>query len=244
MENKRPEQRGSLTVEATLILPVVLISWLTIINILNIYYLQSCIQQALNNTAQRLSEYCYMLERTDLLDKVEEIMSMDSSTSNASSTLKENLNEMGQHAQSIGNELQNFSLSSIQTIIQEVKGFINCAKTAYNTVKGLNTENIKDFFLSELSNAGTGVVVGIFVNSYIKDLKVNTVNISALDYSKSKYFYDDDQHFTIIVTYKYHNPLSFKFFTDIPMMQMVTMRPWIGADGTGLKQLAAKQPTE
>ena len=236
MQDKQTGRRGSLTVEATLILPFVLISWLTIINMLNIYYLQSCIQQALNNTAQRLSEYCYMLQRADLLDQVEEIMSMEASTSQASSTLKDNLNEMGTHAQSIGNYLQNFSLGSIRGIIDEAKAFISCAKTAYATVKSINADNIKDFFLSELSNAGTGVLVGAFVNSYIKDLKVSTTNISALDYTKSKYFYDGEQHFAIVVTYQYHNPLSIKFFSDVPMMQMVTMRPWVGAAGTGLTE--------
>ena len=59
-----------------------------------------------------------------------------------------------------------------------------------------------------------------------------------MDYSKSKFLYGDDQQFTIIVTYTYHNPLSIKYFSDIPMMQMVTMRPWIGQSNTGLKELA------
>ena len=44
MPRKSGKRRGSLTVEATLILPFVLISWLTIINLLNIYYMQTCIQ--------------------------------------------------------------------------------------------------------------------------------------------------------------------------------------------------------
>ncbi|MBD5101227.1 MAG: hypothetical protein HDT27_00745 [Subdoligranulum sp.] len=237
-KGKKVVPRGSLTVEATLILPFVLISWLTIINLLNIYYMQSCIQQALNNTAQRLSEYCYLLERAGLLDDVENIMAMESSTATASSKLKTDLNDMGTHAQNIGSQLENFSISNADAIVNEAKGFVSSAKDAYATLESISPENIKDFFLSELSNGGTGVVTGLFVNSYIQDLKVNTGNISSLDYSKSKFLYGD-QYFTIVVTYTYHNPLSIKFFSDVEMMQMVTMRPWVGADGTGLKDLVS-----
>ena len=238
MPRKSGKRRGSLTVEATLILPFVLISWLTIINLLNIYYMQTCIQQALNNTAQRLSEYCYLLYKTGYLEQASDILNMDAGTTTNSSQLKTSVKSMSEHAKKIGEELQQFSISSVPTIIDEAKGFTSSAKDAYNTVSNITVDQIKDYFLSELSNAGTGILVGAFVNSYIKDLKVDTRNIDKLDYSKSKFLYGDDQQFTIVVTYTYHNPLSIKYFSDIPMMQMVTMRPWIGQSNTGLKELA------
>lgn len=238
MEQKhRAGRRGSLTVEAALILPFVLISWLTIINLLNIYYLQACIQQALNNTAQRVSEYCYLLARTDTLDDVSDLLAMSATTAQKSSTLKNGVTEMGTRAQNIGRMLDDFSLTQLPALIDETTAFAGSAKTVYGTLKTVSAEDLKDYFVSELSNAGTGIVAGAFVNSYIKDLKVSTKNISALDYTKSKFLYGKDQEFTLVVTYTYHNPLAFRFFPDQQMMQMVTMRPWIGADGTGLKEL-------
>lgn len=240
MPRKSGKRRGALTVEATLILPFVLISWLTIINLLNIYYMQTCIQQALNNTAQRLSEYSYLLYKTGYLDQAADILGMDASTTQNSSKLKTSMKSMGEHAQNIGNELQQFSISKVPTIIDEAKSFTTSAKDAYSTISNITVEQLKDYFLSELSNAGTGILVGAFVDSYIKDLKVDTRNIDTLDYSKSKFLYGDDQQFTIVVTYTYHNPMSIKYFSDVPMMQMVTMRPWIGQSNTGLKELAGK----
>ena len=38
-QNTAKRQRGSLTVEAMLVLPLVFVSWLTIINLINIYLL-------------------------------------------------------------------------------------------------------------------------------------------------------------------------------------------------------------
>ena len=117
MPRKSGKRRGSLTVEATLILPFVLISWLTIINLLNIYYMQTCIQQALNNTAQRLSEYSYLLYKTGYLEQASDILNMDAGTTTNSSQLKTSVKSMSEHAKKIGEELQQFSISSVPTII-------------------------------------------------------------------------------------------------------------------------------
>ena len=130
MPRKSGKRRGSLTVEATLILPFVLISWLTIINLLNIYYMQTCIQQALNNTAQRLSEYSYLLYKTGYLEQASDILNMDAGTTTNSSQLKTSVKSMSEHAKKIGEELQQFSISSVPTIIDEAKGFTSSAKDA------------------------------------------------------------------------------------------------------------------
>lgn len=237
-KSRADSSRGSLTVEATLILPIVLISWFTIINLLNIYLLQAGIQQALNSTAQRISEYCYLLERVDMLDDVADIMNMSGTTTQKSSKLKESFNDMGTHAQKIGDELSNFSISSIQTIVDEAHGFSESAQNAYEVLKNVTEEDLTDYFLSELSNVGGGTLMGLFVNQYISDLQINTRDLSELDYTKSKFLYGNDQEFTLVVTYTYHNPLSIKFFSEVEMAQMVTMRPWVGDVGTGLKDLA------
>lgn len=229
--------RGSLTVEAMLVLPLVFISWLTIINLINIYYLQFSIQQALNSTAERVSEYCYLVDRMGQLDKMSEILSMDSSASGTSSQLKEGITGMTGYAQEIGGLLTDFSLDKIGEVKDNVTGFTDSAQTAFEALGDMNLEDLKDYFLSELSSAGTGMLLGGMVDACIRDLDIDLKDISKIDYSKSQILYGDQQHITLVATYTYHNPLGAWFFSDVQMAQMITVRPWIGASGSGLTDL-------
>ena len=55
--------RGSLTVEATLVLPMVIVTLLFLANILNICMVNLCMQQSLNNTAKKISQDSYLVYR-------------------------------------------------------------------------------------------------------------------------------------------------------------------------------------
>ena len=294
---KSHKSRGSLTVEATLILPFVFISWLTIINFLNVYFVHTCIQQALNNTAKRLSEYAYIGERITMSDgssvvsHMSERYSLDEDTEKKANSLaddadkilengkkvKDNATSVWDTAQEIkGNlkdttdaafdgmmgddasglssridaitangqtlitNLQKLDLSHIQSnIIQPAKEFKNAIKDAYTTVRSISGNNLKDYFERELVNAGSGMLVGGFVNLYIKDLNVQVMkNVSTLNYTQSRFFYGDtNSTFALIVTYKYRNPFNIKFFDDIKMKQVATMNMWIGDTNTDLRKL-------
>lgn len=59
----KKKEKGSLTVEATIVLPIVIVSLLFIINIINIYMVNACMQQALNNTGKTISHYSYLVYR-------------------------------------------------------------------------------------------------------------------------------------------------------------------------------------
>ncbi len=298
---KSNKARGSLTVEATLILPFVFISWLTIINFLNVYFVHTCIQQALNNTAKRLSEYAYIGERITMSDgssvasHMSELYSLDEDTENKANhlvddagkivdngkKLKDNTTSMWHTVQDVkgnlkdttdlafdgmmGNDasglsagidkitangqelitnLQKLDLSHIQSnIIQPAKEFKNAIKDAYTTVKSITGDNLKDYFVRELTNTGSGLLVGTFVNMYIKDLNVQTMkNVSTLNYSQSRFFYGDtNSTFALVVTYRYNNPFNIKFFDDIKMKQVATMNMWIGDMDTDLRKLYAKR---
>lgn len=63
MFKKIKKFRGSLTVEATMVLPIVIITLLFIANILNICMVNLCIQQAMNNTAKKISQDIYIVYR-------------------------------------------------------------------------------------------------------------------------------------------------------------------------------------
>ena len=291
----KKKNRGSLTVEATLVLPFVFISWLTIINFLNVYFVHTCIQQALNNTARRLSEYAYFIERTDIEGTLVEAFDQTEDTEKKATELKDNteeaynsgkelidngkslydtIKESGNNIKSvkentdavfngiaggdvsglssnidgitssgqalIGN-LKNLELGRIrEQIIEPAKSFGNAVKATYEIAKTINGDNIKDYFISQLANPAGGVLVGLFVNMYIKDLNLESMkNVSSLDYVDSQFFMGDEQAtFAIVVTYTYNNPLNIKFFKDIKMRQVATMNMWIGDESTDIRKLA------
>ena len=125
----RNKNRGSLTVEATLILPFVFISWLTIINFLNVYFVHTCIQQALNNTARRLSEYAYLAERSNIDDKLEEIYALEEDTQEKTTDIKDN----SKKAYENGHKLVKNANNMYQTVQDSCKE-INSVKENTNAV--------------------------------------------------------------------------------------------------------------
>lgn len=232
--------RGSLTVEAALVLPLVFISWLMIINLLNMYYMQNCTQQALNLTAKRVAEYCYLMERTGTLDEIQNAMTMDAETSKKTSQIKTGMDGMSESAKKIGREFTHFSLHSIENIVNNVKAFSSSASTAFKALKDVKVDDIKDYIVSEAASAGSGMAIGAMVDGYMEELKVNMTNVTDRSYLASQFLYGSDQYITIVMTYTYHNPLGFKAFSEIKIAQMATVRPWIG-DGRGsLAELATR----
>lgn len=59
----RKKQKGSLTVEAALVFPLVIITLLFVANILNICMVHLLMQQALNNTVKKISQDTYLVYR-------------------------------------------------------------------------------------------------------------------------------------------------------------------------------------
>ena len=292
------KKRGSLTVEAAIILPIVLISWLTIINFLNMYFIHITIQQALNNTAKRLSEYAYLVERTNTTQKAIDVFKLSNDTADKATNIRENIdkaldsantvqtnvlklsdnvkqagdnisdiksntneifNGMGSGDMSsisnnivniensgkkLVNNFQNIKISKIKSeIIEPAKEFGNAIKSTYEVMKTINSENIKDYFVSELANMGTGMLVGAYVNIYIKDLNIEQMkDVSPLYFYSSKFFYGDDSNtFAISVAYKYKNPLGPQFFKSVEMHQTAVMNMWIGDESSDIRTLIKKK---
>ena len=63
-------------------------------------------------------------------------------------------------------------------------------------------------------------------------------NVSALNFSKSRFFFgDDNATFAITVVYTYKNPLGFKFFESVEMKQTAIMNMWVGDDSSDIRKL-------
>ena len=243
--------RGSLTVEACIILPVVVITWLSLINLLNIYLIRSVFQQALSNTAARISEYYYMVERTfpdRSLESMKGLFKEEKTTSGTADALSTGLNNCQESVKKIGKDYDilmdngTIDLATVKNMFEEGENFYKAAKDTANAIRSISAEGLKDYFLSQITNGVTGSVIGAFTDSYVKDLKVSEQNISNRTYANSEFFVGDDDEFVLVVDYIYTNPLSVKYapYHEIHMRQMVFMRPWFGESGSGLKEAYQK----
>ena len=232
------KKRGSLTVEAAIILPIVLISWLTIINFLNMYFIHITIQQALNNTAKRLSEYAYLVERTNTTQKAIDVFKLSNDTADKATNIRENIDKALDSANTVQTNVLKLSDN-----VKQAGDIGNAIKSTYEVMKTINSDNIKDYFVSELANMGTGMLVGAYINIYIKDLNIEQMkNVSPLYFYSSKFFYGDDSNtFAISVAYKYKNPLGPQFFKSVEMHQTAVMNMWIGDEASDIRTLIKKK---
>ena len=305
MENMKPRMsgkngmKGSLTVEATLILPFIFITWLYIINFLNIYLIHATVQQALNNTAKRVSEYTYLLERTNVTSSLQDVFAKTDDTIKKGNDLRNNAEDaynygketyenskqiiktakstaesaeavyhnsaellngatgsgdfsakvesITENAKTVVTNLTSGDLSfaNIKSkVIDPAKSFGESVKATYEVLKSINGDNVKDYFLSELTNAGGGLLIGAFFNIYIDGLSMRTQDISYMNFAGSKFFYGKaNNSMALIATYTYTNPFSIRFlpgFTKSQIRQTCVMNMWIGDENKDIRKLKDK----
>ncbi|MBP3201840.1 MAG: pilus assembly protein [Lachnospiraceae bacterium] len=288
----RKKQKGSLTVEAALVFPLVIISLLFIANILNICMVHMCMQQALNNTAKKISQDSYLIYRfageenytnfIDNLNKIDEnydeFESKATETKDALNSVQKSIKDVAEGvetlrktpeefmvADSSGTEekkhfdilkLPNFCeklVNNIESLANKVvgeDGLIGKAKKFGSSIVELansGKKNINSIVIKLLVDTSAGgifssISTGIFEH-YINELNVPAGKISDLHPFYSKL--DKDGSFSLVVSYYYVNPFSFVnsksmeytiINRDIRMINMITIKPFVGKQGTSIKK--------
>ena len=85
-------------------------------------------------------------------------------------------------------------------------------------------------------NAIKLIVIGSYLSSVtVNDMKLDLKGIK-IDYTNSKFLYGDDYEITLVATYTYDKLflLDFGFDDSVEIVQMVTVRPWIGNQSGGI----------
>ena len=141
------KERGSITVEAALFLPVFLMAFLTIYNL--VYFAR----------AQMLMQYSYILEKTGILESLDNLNTKTESFESDMNSIRENLETI----QSAGEKAVQG-----QDVGNQIAGIKNAAGNTYNTVKEY-VENPDEFINGVLLAFKRDTINGI--SSYM----VNTV---------------------------------------------------------------------
>lgn len=282
------KSKGSLTVEATLVLPLVLITLLFTVNILNICMVNLCMQQSLNNTAKKISQDSYLVYRLAGKDAYKEFMNTLSKASDGYEDFKNkaeetknsftklqdsvkstvrtisSISEIFQDEEKVNDDTVKIKKEDKKSLLDKVEALSEGLKTLNvnkndmdksfgdftTSVKTLYTsgkENIKAIAIKFMFDIGTSAAfTGIAEYAYNmytgeKGLNIPASKIEELNFFHSKF--NDDGSFTMVLSYLYVNPFSFVNHDSfeysvinkkIRMVNCVTIKPFIGKDGTEL----------
>ena len=159
------KERGSITVEAALFLPVFLMAFLTIYNLVYFARAQMLMQYAADQAAKEVAQYSYILEKTGILESLDNLNSKTESFESDMNSIRENLETI----QSAGEKAVQG-----QDVGNQIAGIKNAAGNTYNTVKEY-VENPDEFINGVLLAFKRDTINGI--SSYM----VNTVAKSCVE---------------------------------------------------------------
>lgn len=232
IETERSIQKGSITVEATIILPVYLLAILFIINFLNISYLQLTIQQGLNNAGRTLSQYCYAIDLTFGMDKInQDADKIDGKVEEVQGVVTDFKEITG----TVAGIFQEFSLDKLKELVNQGKAFLQSVKSMRSSLSQIKGQDVVEYLLTTGSEIGTSMLVEAIVDEYLTEMKVNR---NMLD-GTIRYrvcLSPEGEDLVLIATYRYQSGM-FSLFTDgIDMRQVVVLHPWIGGKTEGVRQ--------
>ncbi|MDP4181410.1 MAG: pilus assembly protein, partial [Bacillota bacterium] len=136
-------KRGSLTIEAALILPLIIFVILTIGYFMRIAYIHSIIQHAIDDSAKEISSYSYLYSVSklqDINDKGEDALESTESTAvSRIDTVVDTVNSMSEKIDHIGNKIDEqdkTDYEDIKGICKDGKADIDKLKSIYDEIKG------------------------------------------------------------------------------------------------------------
>ncbi len=242
---------GALTVEAALILPLILCAFFSVVFIIKTVFTYEMIQHAIGETASEMaaSSYIYHISgirdlhdtvRNGVNDRSDEVKEQLGSVIDAYDSLK----GIGSGVKNGGIEGINDDVSAIQDAEQKFSEIFEHSK------------NIVSDPLDELKSIAFYIAGGTFddiktqlyipvVKLYMKkylvsesfpdaDGRLRALGIvngfDGLDFSESSFLSDRDENIDIVVRYRVRLPLPLQFYNEMEFVQRVKVRAWMGGN--------------
>lgn len=234
MNNDNYKTKGSITVETVMVFPIFFFIIVIILNFLNVFYIHFVMQQAINNTAKRLSEYSYLVditvgvERFDWKDKIHQKVE----------TLRESIDNVQVAAKDTTNNFsKELNIEKIPELIGSIENFGKSLDLLKTNIKSIEKEDIINGSISFFTDLATGKVLEGLVSNYFKNMGMDMYKyIEDVDFSNSNFYLEsENRNIKIIVTYKYKNPFTIGGYDplslnneELKIKQQSVIHPWIG----------------
>lgn len=228
------KMRGSMTVEATIVLPIYILLLVFIMNFLNIFYMKLVIQSGLNNAGTTIAQYCYAVDL--LVPNGMENFTLNESTPSKTAEIGDSINEfVGSAERTLGVFNEDFSISMLSSLISNGKDFLTAGNRLANAMKNVNGDDVKNYLFTTAAETGGSLLVETMVENYLDDMKVNRGLIDG-EIEYEMYITNGRYDIVLIARYLYKNT-TFSVFMDKPFYveQQVVVHPWIGGSTKGLR---------
>lgn len=234
-------KKGSITVEATIIMPVYILLLAFLISFLNIFYLQLIVQSGLNNAANTMAQYCYAID----LKLGMENLTLSDSTSAKVGELKKGVDSFSSSTRNMAASFQEaftgpFSIDELTALVSAGERFVESGKSLGSSLKSIDGNTIKDYLLTSASEIGGGMIVRAMVENYLDEMKVNRDWIDG-DIQYGMYVAKGSYDLILTACYQFRNR-EFSLFMKKPfvMKQQAVVHPWIGGSSEGLRKSQEK----
>ncbi len=244
------KSNGSVTVEAALILPVVLCAFFSIIFIIKAVYTYDMVQHAIDGAACEIasSGYIYHMSgirglhdtaRNAVCDRADVFKSQIGSVFDSYNSIKNIKNGISQGLPDISDskDLLSNAEESFKNMLAEGEHVIE------NPIDEL--KNIACYFASDtLNDAKTQLfipLIKLYMKKYLVlgksedlNIKLERLNISdgfdGMDFSESSFFADRQENIDIIVRYRIKLPLPIPFIDGLEIVQRAKVKAWMEGD--------------
>lgn len=245
-------QRGSATVEAAIVLPIVMLAFMALLSIIRITVTYERMQKALNQVSCQLSQYSYLYAASGLKDHHDELNNDIHEAAGELKNQQDALNAFFGEMQSITENMSQIDFQdtiSMETILN-LAGDIKGSKDSYKALSEQIENIIKDpagemrlisLALSEsLFSKGKTLLFGeiskyMIKQNLAKDMMISSgevderlrlsEGIDELDMSCSTFF-DDNETIDLIVEYTVKPVPDFRFLPEIRLRNRSCVLAW------------------
>lgn len=223
--------RGSMTVEATIIMPLYVLLLMFLANFMNIFYLHQTVQYGLHNAGSVIAQYCYAVDKTVGMEK----FTVSEDTQGKFSDIGAAMDEFNSAAQTAMSTFDGgFTLDKLDDLITNGKKFASASGNLADKLRSVNGNDLVSYLLTTAGEAGGGMIVKAMVEDYLNQMKVNR-NLLNGDIQYALYVDNSSYDLILKAAYCYNDPI-FSIFTDgFAIEQQVMVHPWIGGSTPGLR---------
>lgn len=247
---KTDSHKGAMTLEAALVLPVLLCAFFSVVFLIKAVYTYELVQHAMGETASEIASagYIYHISgirdihdtvRNGINDRSELFKGQVGSVFDTYNSLKNMKSGLGQDLPNIGD--------SADLLVNAGRNFGNLIDEAENAVTNpLDELKIIASYIASgaFDDAKTQLfipVVKLYMKKYLvtddtagADERLRALNVAGgfdgMDFSESSFLADRGENIDIIVRYRIQLPLPIQFSSGFEFVQRVRVKAWMGGD--------------
>lgn len=234
---KREKEKGSITVEATLFIPLFLFAFLSIYNLIYFARAQLIIQYSANQAAKEVAQYSYLLEKTGILEDMDRISEKAGEMKADIKKIEENLRlveSAAENAAKSGDIIGNAVTvgENIEDAYGSVQKYVDSPEKFIGGVVSVLADGSKDaltrYMVSVVAKSCVQKRLSIASGGKMPEEYLEKLGVSGLDLSRTSWCKDKSRDIRIVVDYDITNRLPFFELAPRHYRVCASTRVWSG----------------